>query len=129
MQLVRTYIMVRWIRFPYEHTYFLSPLFHISISFKLHRFGRYCFNSGLICPSFLPSLPYLPSFSLCLYFSASLSLTISLPVTQSLSLSHSLSQFLSLSLSLFIYLSHCPSPSLKLSVLHFIILFGPSIDR
>ena len=108
--------MVRWIRFPYELTFFLSPSFHISISFKLHRFGRYCFNGGLICPSFLPSLPSLPSFSLCLYFSASLPLPISLPVTQSLSLSlsYSLSQFLPLSLSLFIYLSHAISLTVPL---------------
>ena len=95
-----------------KSSYFLSPLCHISISFKLHRFGRYCFNGGLICPSFLPSLPSLPSFSLCLYFSASLPLPISLPVMQSLSLcllptlNFSFYLYLPLSIYLSIYLSH-----------------------
>ena len=112
MRLVRTYIMVRWIRFPYEHTYFLSPLFHISISFKLHQIGRCCFNGGLICPS---SLPFLPSL-LSLYVSTSLphflfqflslSCNLSLSVSFPLSISPSISISLYLSIYLSIYLSH-----------------------
>ena len=97
--------MVRWIRFPYELKFSLSPLFYISISFKLHRFGRYCFNGWLICPSFLPFLPSL----LSLYVSTSLPHFLlpflSLSRNLSLCLIPSLNFSLYLYLSLFIYLS------------------------
>ena len=132
MRLVRTYIMVRSIKFPYELTIFLSPSFHNSISFKLHRFGSYCFNGGLICPPFLPSLPSLLSLyvstSLPHFFFQFLLLSRNLSVCLIPSLNFSLYLYLSLFIYLSIYLSHCPSPSLKLSVFHFTILFGPSID-
>ena len=127
MRLVRTYIMVRWIRFPYELKFSLSPLFYISISFKLYRFGRYCFNGGLICPSFLPFLPFFLFMSLLLCLTSSYNFSPCHAISLCLipSLNFSLYLYLSLSISLTVplrlsnSLSYTSSFSLDL----------PSIDR